>query len=369
MCPSWHSEVLTTDDREQWTALVKAVPQRDVFFMPEYVVPFESLSEGQARLFFFGDETSYIVYPFFLRRIDELPFYQARPLAGAKTYFDVVSPYGYSGPLAFVQDESHTQDLWQDFLSAFADYCQETGIVCEFARLNPFVGNHRYLELFTDGVQASGEITYVDLTQSEDELWQGFNRGNRSNINKARRSGLEIERGRGPGRVQAFYQLYVDTMRRNRARSWYYFSPGFFEDSLDLLDDRASLFCACYRERVVAAASFLHAGEVMHYFLGGSDGDYLALRPNNLLMYQAILWAKHHGFRAFNLGGGYGSGDSLLRFKSGFSKLTACFYTYRAIHNAAVYAELCQRHRLYVEDKAERCDTGYFPRYRAEGTR
>ena len=74
---------------------------------------------------------------------------------------------------------------------------------------------------------------------------------------------------------------------------------------LKLLDDKISLFCARHKEQIIAAALFLHDGDVVHYFLGGSDSDYLALRPNNLLLYQAICWAKRQGYRLFNLGGGY----------------------------------------------------------------
>ena len=367
MSDKWDWEVLTTNDREQWRTLVEGIPHRDVFFTPEYAIPFERLSGEEARLFFFGDEANYIVYPFFLRWINDLPFYQASPLDDETEYFDIVSPYGYSGPLACARDQSCQRDLWRGYLAAFHRYCQDMNIVCEFARLNPFVGNQQYLQALTNGVQAINQITYLDLTQSEEALWRGLNRGNRSNINKARRSGVKVDIGCDSDRVQSFYELYVATMHRNQASRWYYLSPDFFADSFALLDDKISLFCASYQERIIAAASFLHDGDVMHYFLGGSDSHYLALRPNNLLMYQAICWAKRQGRRLFNLGGGYGSNDSLARFKAAFSKLTTTFYTYRTIHNPTVYDKLCQRHALYRLNMGQQCESDYFPKYRADG--
>jgi len=167
--------------------------------------------------------------------------------------------------------------------------------------------------------------------------------------------------------LQHFYRLYKSTMRRNNASEWYYFSPDFWNESFTLLDDKITLFCAGYNNTIIAAASFLHEGETVHYFLGGSDSNYLALRPNNLLMYQAILWAKSQGYKFFNLGGAYGDNDDLARFKAAFSKLTITFYTYRMIHNKSVYDELCQNHQAYYLMLGQQaCNTNFFPQYRTE---
>lgn len=366
----WWHKVLTTDDRERWRSLVEAIAHYDVFFVPEYIIPFERLSGESACLFLFGDERNYIVYPFFLQRIDDLTFYRRLPLDDEREYFDIVSPYGYCGPLAHVSDPCCRRDLWQAYLSNFHRYCEDAGIVCEFARLNPFVDNQEYLQELTDGVRVSNQVTYVDLTQPDEALWQGLNRGNRSNINKARRSGVRVEKSDNDDHLRRFYELYVATMQRNRAADWYYFSPDFFADCFALLRGKISLFCASCQGQIIAAALFLHDGDVVHYFLGASDSKYLAVRPNNLLMYEAICWAKRQGYRRFNLGGGYAPNDSLARFKAAFSKLSTTFYTYRMIHIPSIYQELCQRYVDYRLRRGERCeDTDYFPKYRASGAR
>jgi hypothetical protein len=369
MTNEWQAEVLTTYDREQWRSLIEGMPRRDAFFVPEYSIPFERVMGGKVQLFFFGDSANYVAYPFFLRRINDLTFFQSSPLDHGQDYFDIVSPYGYSGPLACVSEPNCQRDLWRGYLDTFHEYCQEAHIVCEFARLNPFLENEHYLLEMTNGVRATGQITYVDLTLSWEDVWRGLNRGNRSNINKARRSGIQVERCDDSSHRQQFHDLYVATMRRNEADDWYYFPPDFFADSFRLLDGEISLFHASYQGKIIAAASFLHYGDTVHYFLGGSDGNYLALRPNNLLMYEAICWAKKKGYRFFNLGGGYKQDDSLTRFKAAFSKSSVPFYTYRTIHCPDVYQELCRQYtayRLKVGREVE--DTDYFPKYRASGS-
>lgn len=365
MTNKWRCKVLTTDDKEEWRLLVETVPNRDVFFCLEYIIPFERLWGERVRLFFFGDEVNYIVYPFFLRPINTLPFYRSSPLNGKTEYFDIVSPYGYSGPLACVREKGCQHSLWKEFLMVFHQYCREMNIVCEFTRLNPFIDNVHYLQALTDGVQFSNRITYLDLALSEDELWRGFNRGNRSNINKAKRYGVVVEKDDNGMHLQKFYKLYLQTMHRNRAADWYDFSFDFFADSFTLLGNKISLFCASYDEQMVAAALFLHSGAVVHYFLGGSDSNYLALRPNNLLMYHAICWAKRQGYHLLNLGGGYK--DSLARFKAGFSKLSTTFYTYHSIHKRSIYDELCRRHTSFFRSNTNHYQDGnlkYFPLYR-----
>ncbi len=357
--------ILTTQERDEWDRLVQGASHRDVFFHPDYVRLFESLSGDIAQAFVFGDDLDYVIYPFFLRRVNDLPFYQAQPLAGDTVYYDIVSPYGYSGPLARASQPEREQALWRDFLTAFHAYCQEARIVCEFARLNPFVANHEPLQALTDGVTAASSIVCVDLAQSPEEIWQGLNRGNRSNIHKARQRGVTIRMGAEAGWIDRFYALYVETMRRNDASQWYYFSPAFFADTFAGLRDKVTLLSAWYEGEMIAAASFLHDGEVVHYFLGGSASERLELRPNNLLMYEAICWARTQGYRWFNLGGGYHPGDSLSRFKAGFSELSMTFYTYRAVHDAALYAELNARHQAYRQAMGQpEGDGRYFPQYR-----
>lgn len=358
--------ILTTKDREEWDRLVQGTPCRDVFFRPDYARLFESLSGDGARAFLFGEASDYVIYPFFLRRVNDLPFFRARPLDGETVYHDIVSPYGYSGPLARLSHPEREEALWRGFLAAFHAYCQETRIVCEFARLNPFVGNHRPLQALTEGVTAASTIVCVDLRQSPAEIWRGLNRGNRSNIHKARQHGVTIRTGAEAAWVERFYALYVETMRRNEASEWYYFSPTFFADTFALLHGKVTLLSAWYEDEMIAAASFLHDGDAVHYFLGGSASERLELRPNNLLMYEAICWARAQGYRWFNLGGGYHPGDNLSRFKAGFSELSMTFYTYRAVHDVALYAELNARHRAYQQAMGQpQGDGHYFPQYRS----
>ncbi len=371
---TWHQDLLTLADWSRWQALVEAVPGHDAFFLPGYVASLATHGGEEALLFFFGNREEYIVYPFLRRRIDDLPFRQAlanapgRELSGQEL-FDIVSPYGYSGPLAHTPDPGRAPVLWQGFVESFHRFCQAQGIVAEFARLHPFLANQAPLQALGEQVVESGVIVAVDLTQPEEAIWRGFNRGNRSNINKAKRTGLTVEEREDEAAWQAFQDLYQETMERNQARDWYYFTDQFFQELRRGLGSKLRLFCAVHEGRIVAAATYLCVGPVCHYFLGGSSRDAFALRPNNLLMSQAIFWAREQGFRFFNLGGQHNPQDNLGRFKSAFSKSTHTFHTYRKVHLPAIYRELVAQARRFQEqseqsDQGKPSDPDFFPLYR-----
>lgn len=81
----------------------------------------------------------------------------------------------------------------------------------------------------------------------------------------------------------------------------------------------------------------------------------------NLLLFEAIKWAKKERFRIFDLGGGNRQGDSLYNFKTSFSKNVIDFYIYCKVQDEQKYKQLCDAKDQY--DKAI-TPSEYFPYYR-----
>mgnify|MGYP001607389084 CR=1 FL=1 len=301
----------------------------DIFFTPEYQELFKDTAfGGEPRCF----RSAGIEYRFYARPIEETG------------YFDIVSPYGYSGPI-----DIDGQPDWDKFLSSFHSYCQGEYIIAEFARLHPFLQNHLYLE--AGRVVKSGEVVYIDLTQSEEDIWRGFDKGCKSAIKKA----LKSEGRLMPpikGCLIAFPELYCSTMKRNNAHNAYLFSDDFFRASDNLVHTIGALSLG---GNLIAANLLLRYGDYCHYWLAGGQPRN---GVGNLLLWEAIKWAKKQGCKIFNLGGGLTEGDNLSSFKRSFSKTTMPFFTYRKIHNPEIYNQLCQAKGIYPTSE------GYFPAYR-----
>ena len=274
----------------------------DIFFTPEYARLFEDTAFGG------------VLESRFIRQIPN------------SQYVDASMPYGYTA----INEP-----------------------VCEFARLHPFLEHDcdpRY-------VRQVGEVIYIDLTESE--IWNGYDKGCKSSIKKAQRSGVIISTTQRLEDIEAVHDLYTQTMQRNEAAESYMFSFSFFYTAMNLLRNHIEMFTAEYEGKIIAGALILHYGDFVHYFLGGSDAIYLSLCSNNLILDTAIKWAKEKGYKIFNLGGGLGgSDDKLLSFKRSFSRKTKPFNVYCKINDLNRYNEVCRQSGIDPES------SGYFPAYR-----
>ena len=355
------SEVLIESrqrDVQHWEHLCQAIPGADVYFLPQYAQIYERKGDGVVNCFVYRSTSGLVLYPFLLRRINDIS-----PFHDVEECWDITTPYGYGGPLYTSSDEASLLQLRDGFLETFHAYCRENRIVSEFARLHPLLGNHQILP--ESSKVFHHETVYIDLQQSEQDLWKGIRKGHKSSIKKALRFQVKVVRDEDRKYIKQFHKLYTDTMRRQQASPSYFLPLSFFENTLALLRQHASLFVALHNGEAVTAAIILHYGEYVHYHFSGSDVDSFHLCANHLLIYEVAKWAREQGAKFFHLGGGLQPDDSLFMFKSGFSSKRALFYTYRRIHDPDCYQRLVQRKLEDERLSGSVADEGFFPRYRA----
>jgi len=345
-------------DFQQWEGLCQNIPHADIYFSPQYASIYERKGDGAAHCFVYRSANGLVLYPFLLRCINDVPLFN-----NAEECWDITTPYGYGGPFYSSIDEVSLPQLVKGFLESFHTYCHENHIISEFARLHPLLGNHRILP--ESNKVLHHETVYIDLQQTEQDLWKGIRKGHKSSIKKALRFQVKVFQDENREYIKEFHKLYIETMGRQQASPSYFFPLSFFEDTLELLGQHVSLFVALHNENVVTAAIILHYGDYVHYHFSGSDADSLHLCSNHLLIYEVAKWAQRQGAKYFHLGGGLQPNDSLFMFKSGFSSKRAPFYTYERIHDRECYQRLVERK---VQDERLRgsvADEGFFPRYRA----
>lgn len=355
---------LTTKDTSEWRQYSERVSLRDVYFDPDYLRVFEETYGYEARLFVLRKGDSFVAYPFYLRSLSTLPFWRAHENT-CTGQFDIISTWYFGGPFMYFSEGVNESEMMKMFLEEFHSYCLSNGVVSEFARLHPILRNQEIIAKVAAGTERNRAIVYVDLSQDEQSIWANFKKSNRNAIAKAKRVGVYIERldsGRG---VETFRELYDEAMDRKQARAEYRFSPEFYVKLTQHLPNAVTVFLARYQGQVAASSLFIHKNDFVHYYLSASDPRFLGASPNNLLLYEAILWAKDSGYKHFVLGGGYEPDDDLLKFKLGFSKTTADFHVFRKVHDAQAYAKLCKLRDHYDNSIGiSSPKTGYFPEYR-----
>lgn len=171
-------------------------------------------------------------------------------------------------------------------------------------------------------------LTSIELKLTKGELWNNLNKSSiQRSIKKAVKSDLEIDSSNTLEAYRSFYELQAITRKKQGAPMYSY---SLFENLANLCAPMG--YSKCYLARCgkkpVAGLIVLSFGTTAIYGYGGSldDPDYLAMRPNHLLMWNAMLDAKNSNYATFDMGSTPENHDTLLRYKKGWGGATERLY-------------------------------------------
>ncbi|MDP9416424.1 MAG: aminoacyltransferase [Actinomycetota bacterium] len=158
-----------------------------------------------------------------------------------------------------------------------------------------------------EGGFGAGQPRYVFQVplggRTEDDLLKGFNQLWRRNIKKAEKSGVEVTEG-GPGDLERFHALYVETARRDG------FTPRpltYFQRMCRALtaEDprRLRLYLARHEGDLVAATTMAQVGEHAWYSYGASSTAKRDVRGSNAIQWRMMRDALARGATVYDLRG------------------------------------------------------------------
>ncbi len=342
-------QTYTLDQSEKWDHVVKSFYNYDVYYLSGYVKAFQLNGDGQPLLISYCGDGTRAINVVMKRDVADDSFFAGK--VERNTYYDLTTPYGYGG---FLVEGEDTESLYREY----QEFCDSYGIVSEFVRFHPLLENWKTTEKIYDTVHL-GDTVCLD-TGSESAIWENFTSKNRNMVRKAQKNDLHVFWGRDPELIPAFMETYNATMTKDGAEDYYYFDQSFYESILVDLKQNAMWFYAKAGKDIAAIAIFLFCNGKMHYHLSASQQRYQSLAPTNLVIYEAAVWAAHHGYNRLHLGGGVGSGhDSLYAFKKAFYRGDDTeFHIGKRVWNQRAYDTLCQMRGV------EPTEEGFFPRYR-----
>lgn len=256
-------KVLTLEQNEAWDSIVKSFRDYDIYWLSGYVKAFRIHGDGEPLLFFYEDKASRGINVVMKRDIAKDNHFNKVIPEGK--YFDFSCPYGYGGWLVEGDDSEKLFDEYEK-------WCVNNGIISEFVRFHPVIGNHRYSERnYT--VVALGNTVSMDLSSPE-IIWKNIHSKNRNMIRKAKKNGISIYSGRYPEIFRVFREIYNTTMDKDNADAYYYFGEDFYYSILNDLPYNAQVFYAVYEGKTIAASIMLTANGYMNYHLSGSIKEY-----------------------------------------------------------------------------------------------
>jgi peptidoglycan pentaglycine glycine transferase (the first glycine) len=201
----------------------------------------------------------------------------------------------------------------------------------------------------------------VDLDMDMDNIMQQMRKRTREYIRYSARKGIIV-------RIGDFEDLpeFTRIMRITAQRE--HFIPrtrAYYEDEWKAFCDlnQTVLLLAYYEDQLLAVHMAYRFGEHAAYFHGGSSKAFAELRPNSLLVWEAIKWAKAQGCRTYDLwgipfevGGAVSEGKEspipertddlwgVYHFKRGFSKnIVGYVGSWDFVYNPILYPLITNR--------------------------
>lgn len=187
----------------------------------------------------------------------------------------------------------------------------------------------------------------VDLTTDLDQLLAQMKSKTRYNIRLGQRKGITVREGAEED-IGAFYQMLTATGERQGFVSN---SEQYYVDQWRILEPHGycKLFLAEYQGEPVSGLLAITFGDTVLYKRGAWSGRHGNLRPNEVMHWSAIEWAKSHGYRYYDFEGIDSDAarkmiadqpipksalQSVTRFKTGFGgKIELLPKTYSYIDN------------------------------------
>jgi len=167
-------------------------------------------------------------------------------------------------------------------------------------------------------------ILYLDDMNSVN-LWKKLDKKSvRWAIGKAKKSGVTTRWGNSLLDIDDFYKIFRLTRRKLGVPG---FPLSFFRALWEELakNDLMRVCLAQFNGQPIAGAIFFTFKDTIIYAYAGSNKAYLNLRPNNLVLWDAMEWACNNGFRRFDMGEDSPNNKGLVTFKSRWGCEQAAF--------------------------------------------
>ena len=271
---------------------------------------------------------------------------------------DLVSPYGYPG---IIYNENTSVALIIKALNQFHTEAAACEYVSSFIRLHPLYNTFQLAKLPNITHHPHGPTVSINLSLPMANIRQSYSQNHKRHLRKLHDKGYSIEVNNW-SQLPNFIDLYTQTMQRKHAQQRYFFTPEYFQQLKEMLNDSIMLVSVSDTKGEMASAGlFTIVNGLAQFHLGGTAGAFIKESPSKLMMDAAIETCKGKDVHTLHLGGDYGSSnvDGLFRYKSGFGHQVHQFSTLRFIHLPEKYAQLL----AFMPIKSS--NTGaYFPEYR-----
>ena len=266
---------------------------------------------------------------------------------GNDTYFDLITPYGYSG--YYFEKET----TFKEFIPLFREKAVKLNYLTEVVRQNPYIN----ITITDYDIITSKTTVGVKLSDFNtlDNYLQNTHKDHKRGFNIALQNNLLFKMEKyNKETVTRFKIIYDATMNNLSSSQYYYFNDAYY-NILDKLLEHV-FFANVYKDsQLIASCMIFKYEDWLHYHLGGSLLEYRYLRPNNFIHCKIIEYGILNKFKLYHLGSGLTEKDTLYTFKNKISNIQFNYIIYKNVLNKDIYD-------LITKISPE--NDGYFPIHR-----
>lgn len=324
-------------ERLKWHAALAKLPsdRRDVYFSPEYLLPFEASGRGEALCYIFSQGDALFIYPFL-----KIAILVNDQQCLDKTVYDIESAYGYGGPV--VNDAGESKEFLDLAWAQFSRWSHQENIVSEFIRFHPLIKNENWASQKMATCFDRSTIAIELQSYPKELIGSSFYKGHRQMVNRAKRSGFLFEVSELASELDWFPNLYLQTQTHLESSDETKFSDAYFRSLSKCFKEKSWLGILRLNDHVAVAVLVLECELYIHSHLMAYATDLKMHGMINLVLHEISLWGAAHGKQLMHIGGGKTSsdGDSLFKFKKTLSPNLCNFSIGKLCHNENAYERL-----------------------------
>jgi lipid II:glycine glycyltransferase (peptidoglycan interpeptide bridge formation enzyme) len=155
----------------------------------------------------------------------------------------------------------------------------------------------------------------LDLKPDLEAIWLSLHSSARRAIKKAQRDGVVVRIARHETELRSFFELHLG-IRKHKYRMLaqpYDFFEKIWHHFIE--PQRGLLMLATYQDQIIGGVLFLEWKAGLYYKFNVSAPGHLAHRPNDLIIWEGIKYAKAKGLSFLDFGLSDWDQEGLLRYK------------------------------------------------------
>lgn len=184
----------------------------------------------------------------------------------------------------------------------------------------------------------------LDLTPTEDTLFNNLKSKTRYNVNLAFKKGVKIVEDSSQAGLEKYLEIQAETTKR---QGFYAHSDDYFRQMWQILQPTGmmKIFHALYEQQVLTSWIMFVFNNTLYYPYGASRSEHRDVMASNLMMWEMIRYGKSVGCTLFDMWGSLGPKPNpkdpwfgFHRFKSGYGgDLVEFVGTYDLVQDTTLY--------------------------------